>query len=87
MLQRKADSLHHEDFNLRSPSEGSVVIKSRPSTTVPKPNLQNIIHIAFPHNNSGRAYAHRMGLTAAIMDNLPCGKTINFKFFSASQSL
>lgn len=49
LLHRKANSLRHGDFNLQSPSEGSVVITSHPTTTVPEPALRYIIHIAFPH--------------------------------------
>ncbi|KAJ5795709.1 uncharacterized protein N7518_004249 [Penicillium psychrosexuale] len=87
-LHRKADSLHHGDFNLQSPSEGSVVITSHPTTTSPEPDLRYIIHIAFPHKQLGlELMPIAQAFTAAIIDNIPRGKTISFEFFSASQSL
>lgn len=88
LLHRKVNSLRHGDFNLQSPSEGSVVITSHPTTTVPEPAPRYIIHIAFPHQQLGlELMPIAQAFTAAIIDKIPRGKTITFEFFSASQSL
>ena len=87
-LQRKADSLYNGDFNLQSPSEGSVIITSHPTTTSSEPDLRYIIHIAFPHKQLGlELMPIAQAFTAAIIYNIPRGKKISFEFFSVSESL
>ncbi|KAJ5936336.1 hypothetical protein N7454_005634 [Penicillium verhagenii] len=87
-LQRKADSLQHEDFNIQSPSQGAVVITSIPSITAPEPDLRYIIHIAFPYKQLGLDLMPiAKAFTALIIENLPRGKTVSFEFLSAPQSL
>lgn len=87
-LQRKADSLNHDTFDRRSPSEGTVAIKSNLPAATSETDLQYTIHIAFPYEQLGLdLVVIAEAFTAAIIDNLPREKTINFEFFSADPSL
>ncbi|KAJ5759595.1 hypothetical protein N7520_006751 [Penicillium odoratum] len=87
-LQKKADSLTHEEFNIQSPSEGAVTIPSNPASVALKPDLQYIIHIAFPHKQHGiEVMLIAQAFTAVVVENPPQGKTISFEFFSTDQSL
>ena len=80
-LREKANSLPYEEFDIQLPSEGTVVITSTPTATSPEPDLQYIIHIAFPHKKLGlELMPIAKAFTAAVIDNLPQGKTINFEF-------
>lgn len=80
-LQIKANSLPHNYFTVRSLSKGAVVITSNPA--VPEPDLQYIIYVAFPHTDL-ELTPIAQAFTAAIIDNIPHGKTINFEFHTAS---
>ncbi|KAJ5647050.1 hypothetical protein N7490_003422 [Penicillium lividum] len=87
-LQKKADSLTHKEFSIQSPSEDAVTITSNPTSMALEPDLQYIIHIAFPHKQHGiELMLIAQAFTAVVVDNLPQGKTISFEFFSADQPL
>lgn len=81
-LQRKADSPPRNDFIMRSPSDGALFIASN---TAPEPDLQCIIHVAFPHTGL-ELTPIAQAFTAAIIDDIPHRKTINFEFYTASSS-
>lgn len=86
-LREKANSLPYEGFDIQLSSEDTVVITSTPTATSPEPDLQYIIHIAFLHRKLGlELMPIAKAFTAAVIDNLPQGKTINFEFLSADQS-
>ncbi|KAJ5541695.1 hypothetical protein N7494_006771 [Penicillium frequentans] len=87
-LERKADSLHHKNFDIQVPSREAVLITSTPTTAAPESDLHYIIHIAFSYEKLGfELMCIAQAFTAAVIDNIPDGKTISFEFFSASQSL
>ncbi|KAJ5765390.1 hypothetical protein N7520_004949 [Penicillium odoratum] len=88
LLQLQADSLDPNQFDVLVPSDGAIVIKSNHTAAISEPDLQYIIHIALPYKRLGlELILLAKAFTAAILDNLPPGKTLNFEFFSADQSL
>lgn len=79
--QLKAGSFPHDDFSVRSPAEGVILMTSR--LVDAEPDLQYIIYFSFAHT-SGQLSSIAKAFTTAIIKNLPRGKTINFEFHSAS---
>lgn len=83
--QLKANSYPCDDFSVQSPTEGVVLIRSKVANI--ELDLQYIIYISFTHTSS-QLPSIVQAFTAAIIENIPHGKTINFEFHSASsQSL
>ncbi|KAJ6037311.1 hypothetical protein N7540_001590 [Penicillium herquei] len=88
LLQSKADSLDYDQFNIKSPSDGAVAIKTNTEALTSETELQYIIHIAFPYKKLElELMTIAKTFTFAIIENLPRGKTVNLGFFSADQSL
>lgn len=88
LLQSKADSLDHVQFNIRSASDGAVAIKTDTAALTSEPELQYIIHVAFPYEQLElELVTIAKAFTGAIIENLPEGMAVNFEFFSADQSL
>ncbi|KAF3392512.1 hypothetical protein F1880_008696 [Penicillium rolfsii] len=80
MLQSNADSL--------DPSDGAVAIKTDPAALTSEPELQYIIHVAFPYEQLElELVTIAKAFTGAIIEKLPKGKAVNFEFFLADQSL
>ncbi|GKZ65604.1 hypothetical protein AnigIFM50267_009373 [Aspergillus niger] len=88
LLQSKADSLDHDQFDIRSASDGAVAIKTDTASLTSEPELQYIIHVAFPYEQLElELVTIAKAFTGAIIENLPEGKAVNFEFFPADQSL
>ena len=88
LLQSKADSLDHDQFDIKSPSDCAVAIKSNTTAVTSEIELQYIIYIAFPYKQLElELMTIAKAFTDAIIENLPRGKTVNFELFSADQSL
>lgn len=88
LLRSKADSLDHNQFNIKSPSDSAIAIKSNTAAVTSETELQYIIYIAFPYEQLElELMTIAKAFTSAIIENLPGGKTVNFEFFSADQSL
>ncbi|GLA01144.1 hypothetical protein AnigIFM60653_011002 [Aspergillus niger] len=86
--QSKADSLDHDQFDIRSASDGAVAIKTDTAPLTSEPELQYIIHVAFPYEQLElELVTIAKAFTGAIIENLPEGKAVNFEFFPADQSL
>ncbi|KAJ5413144.1 hypothetical protein N7465_005449 [Penicillium sp. CMV-2018d] len=87
-LPSKADSLDHDQFDIKSPSDCAVAIKSNTTAVTSEIELQYIIYIAFPYEQLElELMTIAKAFTGAIIENLPRGKTVNFELFSADQSL
>lgn len=88
LLQIQAGLLDPDRFDILAPCDDAVAIKSNHTAATPEPDLQYIIHIAFPYKKLGlELMPIAKAFTAAVIDNLPRGKTVNFEFLSADQSL
>ncbi|KAL3262364.1 hypothetical protein ABHI18_002874 [Aspergillus niger] len=88
LLQSKADSLDHDQFDIRSASDGAVAIKTDTAALTSEPELQYIIHVAFPYEQLElELVTIAKAFTGAIIENLPEGKAVNFEFFPADQFL
>ncbi|KUL82248.1 hypothetical protein ZTR_09280 [Talaromyces verruculosus] len=79
--QSKTNSYPRDDFSVQLASEEAILIKSKAADV--EPDLQYIIYISFTHTSS-QLPSIALAFTAAIIENLPRGKTINFEFYSVS---
>ncbi|EEA26607.1 hypothetical protein TMatcc_005118 [Talaromyces marneffei ATCC 18224] len=85
LWQLKANSYPYDDFPMQLAAEGPILIK--PKMANGEPDLQYVIYVSFAHISS-QLPSIALAFTAAIIENLPRGKTVNFEFHSASsQSL
>ncbi|KAJ5528869.1 hypothetical protein N7527_002262 [Penicillium freii] len=88
LLQSKADSLDHDQFDIKSPSDSAVAIKSNTTAVTSEIELHYIIYIAFPYEQVELELMTIVkAFTGAIIKSLSVGKTVNFEFFSADRSL
>ncbi|GKZ80431.1 hypothetical protein AnigIFM56816_004652 [Aspergillus niger] len=88
--QRIADSLPVEIAVVQPSSDKGAVILSSGALPIPEPELRYVIYVTFAHNSEDPLTLQTIGraFTAAILENLPKGKTVHFEFHSASnQSL
>ncbi len=88
LLENKADLLDTILFNIKSPSNSAITIKSNTIAMISETELQYIIHVTFPYKQLELGLITiAKAFTCAIIENLLREKTVNFEFFSADQSI